>query len=59
LSGNLINYRIELINRIGPELLGWIEGPHGPKKYTIEDLAAIKIEYKEKLKALKSQRAQT
>ena len=56
LSGNLINYRIELINRIGPEVLAWVEGPHQPKKYTIEDLKAIKTEYRDKLKNLKSER---
>ena len=52
LSGNLINYRIELERRIGTEKLAWIEGPHEPKKYSIDDLKAIKAEYKAKLKAL-------
>lgn len=54
-SGNLILYRQELLRRVGPETLAWIEGPHEPKKYTIGDLKAIKAEYKEKLKYLRDQ----
>lgn len=45
LSGNIVNYRRELINRIGPAALEWLEGPHEPKKYTIEDLQEIKKHY--------------
>lgn len=52
LSGNLINYRINLIKRIGIERVEWIEGKHEPQKYTILDLKAIKAEYKLKLKEL-------
>jgi hypothetical protein len=50
LSGNLINYRIKLIRRIGADKVEWLEGPHEPKKYTIPELMAIKAEYKLKLK---------
>lgn len=53
LSGNLINYRIELLRRVGQEKLEWIEGPHDPKKYTIDDLKEIKALYKMKLKELR------
>ena len=59
LSGNLIKYRAELINRIGLELLDWLEGPHKAKHYSIDDLKAIKAEYKDKLKALKAQRSES
>ena len=52
LSGNLINYRTALILRVGQLKVDWIEGPHQPKHYTIDDLKAIKAEYKAKLKAL-------
>lgn len=55
LSGNIVNYRAELIGRIGPDKLEWLEGPHEPKRYTIEDLKAIKAEYREKIKQLKAQ----
>ena len=35
LSGNLINYRIGLVSRVGQESVYWLEGPHEPKKYTV------------------------
>lgn len=56
LSGNLINYRIELIKRIGQEAVDWIEGPHEPKRYTIDDLKAIKALYNAKTRELVKQR---
>lgn len=54
LSGNLIPYRAELLRRVGAETLAWIEGPHEAKKYSIDDLRAIRDEYRAKLKAMKS-----
>lgn len=45
LSGNLIEYRKGLIDRIGQNKVDWLEGPHEPKKYTIEDLREIKAHY--------------
>lgn len=42
LSGNLINYRINLLDRVGADVIEWLEGPHEPKKYTIEELKEIK-----------------
>lgn len=45
LSGNIVNYRIELIARIGEDKLAWLEGPHSPKKYTIDEIKAIKAKY--------------
>ena len=50
LSGNIMWYRRNLFLKIGAEKLEWLEGPHKPKKYTIEDLKNIKAEYKTKLK---------
>lgn len=55
LHGNLINYRIHLIERIGINKVVWIEGPHEPKKYTIDDLREIKKLYKRKLKEIKNE----
>jgi len=52
LSGNLINYRTALVLRVGQLKVDWIEGPHPHKHYSIDDLKAIKAEYKAKLKAL-------
>lgn len=54
LHGNLINYRINLIKRIGIEKVEWLEGVHEPKKYTIEELKYMKILYKSWLKELES-----
>lgn len=53
LSGNLVNYRISLLQKIGVEMVEWLEGPHEPKRYTIEDLKAIKAEYRTKVRELK------
>lgn len=42
LSGNLIEYRKNLLDRVGIDVVEWLEGPHEPKKYTIEELEEIK-----------------
>ncbi len=52
LSGNIVNYRLSLIKKIGIEKVEWLEGPHEPKHYTIEEIQQIKILYKEKTKEL-------
>jgi len=52
-SGNLTEYRINLIGRIGQEALDWLEGPHEPKKYTIDDLRQIRDEYRMRLRQAK------
>lgn len=52
LHGNIVNYRIELLRRIGDEKLAWLEGPHEPKKYTIEELKGIKATYRKKANEL-------
>jgi len=52
LSGNILKYRINLIKKVGLDLVEWVEGNHPPKKYTIEDLKNIRKVYKEKLKLL-------
>lgn len=54
LSGNIVNYRAELLNRIGAENLDWLEGPHDPKRYTIADFKEIKATYREKVRELKA-----
>ncbi|KJZ41334.1 recombination protein NinG [Pseudomonas fluorescens] len=52
-SGDIVNYRIELLKRIGAELVEWLEGKHEPKRYTIEDLKAITAEYRAKTRELR------
>lgn len=54
LSGNSVEYRIRLMQRIGEEKLIWLEGPHDPKRYTIDDLKAIKAEYRAKVREMKA-----
>ena len=56
-SGDIVNYRIELVRRIGPEKVEWLEGPHNAKKYTIEQLQAIKAEYRALVRQMKREAA--
>lgn len=56
-SGDIVNYRIELVKRIGIDKVDWLEGPHDPKRYTIEDLKNIKADYLAKTKELKREAA--
>ncbi|HEY5631819.1 MAG TPA: recombination protein NinG [Nitrososphaeraceae archaeon] len=53
LSGNLVNYRKELINRIGLDQVEELEATNEPKQYTIEEYAEIIKTYKQKIKELK------
>lgn len=53
LSGNAVEYRIRLVQRIGADRVAWLEGPHQASKHTIDDLKAIKAEYRAKIKQLK------
>ncbi len=48
LSGNLLNYRNRLINKIGIDKVEWLESKHEPKKYSISDLIDMISLYKEK-----------
>lgn len=52
-SGNIVEYRLCLVARIGAEAVEWLEGPHEPKRYAIEELQQIKAEYKAKTRALR------
>jgi len=52
-SGNAIDYRINLVKRIGIERVEKLESDNEPAKYTIEDAKEIKKLYNEKLKQLK------
>ncbi|MHC8299594.1 recombination protein NinG [Pseudomonas sp. ZS1P83] len=56
-SGDLLNYRIELINRIGADLVDWLEGPHEPKKYAVDELKAMTAGYRAKTRELKGRTA--
>jgi hypothetical protein len=54
-SGNIVEYRLNLVQRIGADAVAWLEGPHEPKRYTIEDLQQIKAHYRALLRDLKKQ----
>jgi hypothetical protein len=54
LHGNLIDYRINLIKKIGMKNVEWLEGFHEPKHYTIVEIKEMKQLYKSKIKKLKS-----
>lgn len=57
LSGNLVNYRISLLQGMGAEKVEWLEGPHEPRKYTVEEIKTIKAEYRAKTRELKKGQA--
>ena len=54
MTGNLINYRRELLNRIGQAEVDRIECDNTEARFTIEDAKRIKVEYKAKLAELKT-----
>ena len=54
LSGNAVDYRIGLIARIGLEAVESLEADQTPRKYTIDELKAIKSHYVAKLKEMKN-----
>lgn len=52
-SGDIVNYRIELVKRIGAEAVEWLEGPHEPLKLTIDQIKAITAKYRAMVRELK------
>ncbi len=53
LSGNVAEYRLGLIARYGLEAVEALERDQSVRRYTIEDLQAIKALYRQKLKDLR------
>lgn len=53
LSGNTINYRINLIQRIGSESVEWLESNHPAKHYSIDDLKEIRDKFRLMLREAK------
>jgi len=49
-SGAIDQYRPRLIYRIGEDNVKWLEGPHPPVKYTIDDLKGLIKTYRAKIK---------
>jgi hypothetical protein len=52
LSGNAVDYRLGLIARIGIERVEALEADQTPRKYTVDELKAIKAEYRRKAREL-------
>ncbi|WP_034135930.1 recombination protein NinG [Pseudomonas lactis] len=53
LSGNAVDYRIGLIARIGQEAVDALESDQIVRKYTVDEIKAIKAEYRAKTRELK------
>ena len=52
-AGNIVEYRIRLIERIGLEAVERLEQDNQPHKWTREELIAIKADYTNRLKQMK------
>jgi hypothetical protein len=52
LHGNLIDYRINLIKKIGLDKVEFLEGKHEPKHYSIDQIKGLKVMYRLKIKSL-------
>ncbi|WP_281686751.1 recombination protein NinG [Pseudomonas citronellolis] len=53
-SGDIVNYRINLVQRIGADKVEWLEGPHEPQKLDIEAIKQIKAHYRALVRDLKA-----
>lgn len=53
LSGNAVDYRIGLIARIGQEAVDALEADQSVRKYTVEEIKAIKAKYRAMTRELK------
>ncbi|MGO2705617.1 MAG: recombination protein NinG [Pseudomonas helleri] len=57
LSGNAVDYRIGLIARIGQEAVDALEADQSVRKYTVDEIKAIKAECRAKTRELKGRAA--
>ncbi|MFL1549741.1 recombination protein NinG [Pseudomonas sp. D47] len=57
LSGNAVDYRIGLIARIGQDAVDALESDQSVRKYTVEEIKAIKATYRAKTRELKKGQA--
>ncbi|MCJ1879646.1 recombination protein NinG [Pseudomonas nitroreducens] len=53
LSGNVLEYRIRLIQRIGADRVARLEGKHEPLKLSVEQIKALKAYFRAKVRELK------
>ncbi len=54
-SGNLAQYRPNLLLKIGQEKFAWLNGPHFAKHYTIPDLMELDTHFRELVRQLEKQ----
>lgn len=59
LSGNLVNYRMRLIAKIGLDQVEALEADHAPLKYSADELKAIRDHYRAALRRLKRDKSHT
>lgn len=52
-SGDVVNYRINLVAKIGAAAVARLEGPHDARKWTVEEIKAIKALYRTKARDAK------
>ena len=57
LSGNAVEYRIRLIERIGLERVEALESDNTPRKFTVDELLEIRNTYRAKARQLKKERS--
>lgn len=57
LSGNLVLYRVNLINKIGLDRVEWLEGPHEPLKLAVTDIKSIRDHYRALARQLEKEEA--
>ena len=53
LSGNIVNYRPRLVEKVGIEMVRYLENFNGVQRLTIDDVKDIEVHYKQKLRELK------
>lgn len=59
LSGNLIDYRMNLVKRIGAEKVEWLEGPHERKKLILDEIREIRSTYEAKVREMECRATET
>lgn len=59
LSGNQVEYRKRLIDKIGIDKVEWLEGPHPIVRLTIDDIKEIKAKYTELAKGIERDQQST
>ena len=52
LSGNIVEYRLRLVEKIGEAAVEWLEGPHKPQRLEVDEIKAIRKKYKLKAQEL-------